>query len=154
VVVVLEIYIDADGCPVKDETYKVAERYKLKVFVVANKPLNIPFDPRVEMCTVSGGFDAADDWIVEKAGVGDIVVTGDILLGERCVKKGVRALGHKGVEYTEDNIGNAVATRELMSHLRQTGESKGGPAPMSKSDRSAYLGKLDQIIQGVKRLGK
>ncbi|MGZ3723288.1 MAG: YaiI/YqxD family protein [Bdellovibrionales bacterium] len=150
----LDIYIDADGCPVKDETYKVAERYKLKVYVVANKPLNIPFDARIQMCTVSGGFDAADDWIVEKAGVGDIVVTADILLADRCVKKQVRVLGHKGNEFTEDNVGDAVATRELMTHLRQTGESKGGPAPMNKTDRSQYLGKLDQIIQGVKRLGK
>jgi uncharacterized protein len=154
VAALLDIYIDADGCAVKDETYRVAERYQLKVFVVANKPLNVPFDARIQMCVVSGGFDAADDWIVEKAGIGDIVITSDILLADRCVKKSVRALGPKGKEFSEDNIGDAVATRELMTHLRQTGESKGGPAPMNKTDRSQFLGKLDQIIQAVKRLGK
>jgi uncharacterized protein YaiI (UPF0178 family) len=150
----LIIYIDADACPVKDETYKVAERYQLKVFVVSNAQIRIPSDPRIQMRVVSGGFDAADDWIVEQASVGDIVITTDILLADRCVKKSVRALSPKGHEFTEDNVGDAVATRELMTHLRQTGEAKGGPAPMSKTDRSQFLGKLDQIIQGIKRTGK
>ena len=150
----LNIFIDADGCAVKDETYKVAARYKLKVFVVANQYLNVPLDPLIEMNVVSGGFDAADDWIVEHASAGDIVVTSDILLAARCVANGVRAVGAKGNEFTPDNVGDAVATRELMTHLRQTGEARGGPAPMNKGDRSAFLGKLDQIVQGVKRLGK
>jgi uncharacterized protein YaiI (UPF0178 family) len=147
----LEIFIDADGCAVKDEIYKVAERYQLKVFVVANKQIRIPFDTRVEMVVVTGGFDAADDWIVEHTTAGDIVITADILLADRCVKKQVRVLGPKGVEFTEDSIGSAVATRELMSNLRHMGEMRGGPAPMEKKDRSLFLGKLDQIIQSLRR---
>ncbi|MBO9666080.1 MAG: YaiI/YqxD family protein [Bdellovibrio sp.] len=149
----LDIYIDADGCPVKDETYKVAERYQLKVFVVANKYLTTPNDSRVQMVVASSDFDAADDWIVEHAQKGDIVITADILLAERCVKKQVRAIGTKGVEFTEDSIGSAVATRELMQNLRHMGEVRGGPAPMDKKDRSRFLGTLDQIIQQLKRGG-
>lgn len=126
------IFIDADGCPVKDEVYKVAGRYKLHVFVVANKALNIPFDEHIEMQVVSGGFDAADDWIVENAVARDIVVTSDILLAARLIEKKVQALGPKGAEWTEDNIGNAVANRELSERLRQMGELRGGPAPMEK----------------------
>jgi uncharacterized protein YaiI (UPF0178 family) len=147
----IQIYIDADGCPVKEEIYKVAGRYKLKVFIVANQYLNIPLSPLLEMHVVSGGFDAADDWIVEQVGIGDIVVTGDILLADRAVKKGAAVLGHKGNEFTEDNVGDAVAARELATHLRQTGEMRGGPAPMEKKDRSLFLGKLDQIIQRLLR---
>lgn len=147
----LDIYIDADGCPVKDETYKVAERYQLKVFVVANKYLNIPQDARVQMIVASSDFDAADDWIVEHAQKGDIVITADILLAERCVKKQVRAIGTKGIEFTEDSIGSAVATRELMQNLRHMGEVRGGPAPMDKKDRSKFLSTLDQVIQQLKR---
>ncbi|WP_413585625.1 YaiI/YqxD family protein [Bdellovibrio sp. HCB274] len=147
----LDIYIDADGCPVKEETYKVAERYQLKVFVVANKYLNVPQDSRIEMVVASSDFDAADDWIVEHAQKGDIVITADILLAERCVKKQVRAIGSKGIEFTEDSIGSAVATRELMQNLRHMGEVRGGPAPMDKKDRSKFLSTLDQVIQQLKR---
>ncbi len=149
----LIIFIDADGCAVKDETYKVAGRYQLKVFVVANKAISVPIHPLIEMKVVSGSFDAADDWIIDNAEAGDIVVTSDILLAERCVKKKVRALGPKGAEWTEDNIGGAVAGRELMQNLRHMGEMRSGPAPMEKKDRSQYLGKLDQIIQSLKRQG-
>lgn len=145
----LDIYIDADGCPVKDETYKVAERYQLKVFVVANKSLRVPQDTRIQMIVSSSDFDAADDWIVEQAEKNDIVITSDILLAERCVKNGVRVLGPKG-EFTEDSIGSAVATRELMQNLRHMGE-RSGPAPLDKKDRSQFLGNLDQIIQKIKR---
>ena len=105
------------------------------------------------MVVVNSGFDAADDWIVEKAGVGDIVITADILLADRCLKKQARVLGNKGHELTEDNIGDVVATRELMQNLRHMGESH-GPAPMEKKDRSQFLGKLDQIIQGIKRTSR
>ncbi|MES3036866.1 MAG: YaiI/YqxD family protein [Bdellovibrionota bacterium] len=146
-----KIFIDADGCAVKEETYKVAARYQLHVFVVANKPLNVPLDSMIEMKVVSGNFDAADDWIVETAQKGDIVITSDILLAERCVKKEVKVLGPKGVEWTDDNIGSSVATRELMQNLRHMGEMRGGPAPMEKKDRSNFLAKLDQIIQTLKR---
>ena len=147
----LTIYIDADGCPVKDEVYKVATRYKLKVFLVANKALNIPFDADIEMVVVSGGFDAADDWIAEQTGIGDIVITADIPLADRCIKKKSRVLGPKGQEFTEDSIGSALATRELMANLRHMGEMRGGPAPMEKKDRSQFLSKLDQIIQAIRK---
>jgi len=147
----IQIYIDADGCPVKDETYKVAERYQIKVFVVANKYLNVPLSQQIEMCVAPGTFDAVDDWIFERVTSHDIVVTADILLAERCVKKGARVLGPKGDEFTEDNVGSAVANRELMQNLRHMGEMRGGPKPMDKKDRSRFLGKLDQIIQSLKR---
>lgn len=149
-----QIYIDADGCPVKEETYKVAERYQWNVVLVANRTLTLPTNPLLKMVVVAGSFDAADDWIVETATPGDIVVTADILLADRCVKKGVRVLGHKGNEFTEDNVGTAVATRELMQNLRSMGEIRGGPAPMDKKARSLYLAKLDQIINAVKKRGK
>jgi hypothetical protein len=149
---VLKIFIDADGCAVKDEVYKVAERLQLQVFVVANKALKVPLDPRIEMVVVSGDFDAADDWIVANASVGDIVITADILLADRCLKNRAKVLGPKGDEFTEDSIGSTVAQRELMIHLRQTGEMRGGPAPMEKKDRSRFLAKLDQIIHTVKRM--
>lgn len=146
-----KIYIDADACPVKDEVYKVAERYQLSVIVVANQYINIPISPRIQMQVVSGGFDAADDWIVENSQDKDIVVTADILLADRCVKKQVRVLGPKGEEFTEDNVGSAVASRELLQNLRHMGEMRGGPAPMDKKARSNFLNKLDQILQSIKR---
>ncbi|NUN06137.1 MAG: YaiI/YqxD family protein [Bdellovibrio sp.] len=148
-----KIYIDADGCPVKDEVYRVAERYKLPVVVVANTYLNTPTNALITMKVVTGNFDAADDWIVENSVAGDIVITVDILLADRCVKKSARVLGHKGDEFTEDNIGSAVATRELMQNLRHMGEMRGGPAPMDKKARSNFLGTLDQIIQSLKKEG-
>lgn len=144
------IYVDADGCPVKDEIYRVAGRFQLKVFLVANKRMSFPSDSRIEMVVVSGDFDAADDWIVEQVKAGDIVVTADILLAQRCLAKKASVLGPKGIEFSEDNIGDAVATRELMQNLRHMGE-RGGPAPMEKKDRSQFLGKLDQIIQRLRR---
>ena len=147
----LNIYIDADGCAVKTEVYKVAARYSLKVFLVANKAMSYPNDAEIEMIVVSGNFDAADDWIAEKTEKGDIVITADILLAERCLKKESKVLGPKGEEFTEDSIGTAVAMRELMTNLRHMGEMRGGPAPMEKKDRSQFLAKLDQIIQNVKR---
>ena len=148
-----KIYVDADGCPVKSEVYRVAERYKLSVVLVANKRLSLPLHSDLEMVVVNGAFDAADDWIVENSRPNDIVVTGDILLADRCLKKSVRALGPKGVEFTPDNIGSVVATRELLQDLRQSGEMHGGPAPMDKKARSRFLGKLDEMIQSLKRRG-
>jgi uncharacterized protein YaiI (UPF0178 family) len=149
----IRLYIDADGCPVKQEVYRVAERYELEVAVVANKQLTLPPSSLLKMVVVTGAFDAADDWIVENAQPNDIVITGDILLADRCVKKSARVLSPKGVEFTADNIGSAVATRELMRDLRDMGEVFGGPAPMDKKSRSRFLGKLDEIIQSLKRLG-
>lgn len=147
----IRIYIDADACPVKEETYKVAARYKIMTYVVANKYQNIPIDPLIEMKVVSGSFDAADDWIVNNVTNKDIVITTDILLADRCLKKQAKVLGPKGVEFTEDNIGSAIASRELMQNLRHMGEMRGGPAPMDKKARSQFLGKLDQIIQALRR---
>jgi uncharacterized protein YaiI (UPF0178 family) len=148
-----KIYVDADACPVKDEIYKVAERYNLSVLLVANKAMGIPSNPLFKMVVVPGNFDAADDWIVENSQADDLVVTTDILLADRCVKKSVRTLSPKGEEFTEDNIGSAVAMRELMQNLRHMGEMRGGPAPMDKKARSLFLGKLDQIIQSLKSKG-
>ena len=145
----LNIYVDADGSPVKEEVYRVAARYKLKIFLVANRGFKIPLDPKIEMVVVPGKFDAADDWIVGHIEKNDIAITADILLADRCVKKEARVLGHKGLELTEDNIGSAVASRELMAHLRQIGEISGGPKAMEARDRSKFLQTLDQIIQSL-----
>lgn len=149
----IQIYIDADGCPVKEEVYKVATRHQVKVIVVANKPLNIPLSPLLKMQVVTHGFDAADDWIAEQVTPRDIVVTADILLADRCIKKQARVLGPKGNEWTEENIGMAVAQRELLQNLRHMGEMRGGPAPMDKKARSQFLSQLDQIIHFLKRIG-
>lgn len=147
----VRIYIDADGCPVKDETYKVAERYQLPVIVVANHRIKTPQDPRIQMVVASTAFDGTDDWIVGQVGDGDIVITGDILLAERCVKAKARAVGLKGNEFTEDNVGTAVAMRELSKNLRHMGESRTGPSAMDKKDRSKFLATLDEVIQQLKR---
>jgi uncharacterized protein YaiI (UPF0178 family) len=146
------IYVDGDACPVKEEIYKVAERMKVEVILVTNSFMRIPDNPLFRLEVVSSGFDAADDWIVEQVTPKDLVITADILLAERCVKKGTRVLGHKGVEFTEDNIGMSVANRELMQNLRHMGENRGGPAPMDKKARSQFLGNLDQILHALKRL--
>lgn len=147
----LDIYIDADGCSVKDEVYKVASRYNLKVIVVANKALSIPLDSNIIMQVVSGGFDAADDWIAENISMGDILITSDLLLTDKCIKKKARVLGPKGKELNEENIGNVLGARELNAHLRNLGEKNTGPAPMNKSDRSKFLSSLDQIIHSIRR---
>lgn len=150
----LHIYIDGDGCAVKEEVYRVAERYQLQVTVVANKAMNIPVNPRTKMVVVRAGhLDAADDWIATHVEKGDIVVTADIPLADRCLKAGARVLGPKGEEFTEDSVCDAMATRELMQTLRQFGNVGGGPAPMDKKDRSRFLGKLDHIVQALRRSG-
>jgi len=148
----LHVFIDGDGCAVKEEVYRVTDRYQLQVTVVANKPMNVPYNERTKMVVVrEGHLDAADDWIADQAGSNDIVITADIPLADRCLKKGARVLGPKGEEFTHDSIGDAMATRELMQTLRQFGGGKGGPAPMDKKDKSRFLGKLDQIIQAIKK---
>jgi uncharacterized protein YaiI (UPF0178 family) len=147
----MSIYVDADACPVKEEVYRVARRYAIKVFVVANTPLRVPPEALFELVVVRGGFDAADDWIVERVAVGDIVITADILLADRCLRKGTRVLGPKGAEFTEDAIGDAVTTRALLDMLRQSGAFGGGPAPFVKSDRSRFLSKLDETVHASRR---
>ena len=147
----LNIYIDADGSPVKEETYKVAFRYQLKVFVVANKPIQVPLQPLIEMIVVKAGADEADNWIADHIEENDICITTDIPLADRCLKKNAKVLGARGDEFTEDMIGNAMATRELLKELREMGQMGGGPAPFEQRDRSKFLSNLDRIIQMVKR---
>ena len=147
----MNIYVDADACPVKNEIYRVAERYRLKVFVVSNSYLNVPRDPLVELVVVSDGFDAADNWIAERAGAGDIVVTADIPLADRSLKAGAAAIGNTGIPFTTSSIGMAMASRDLMANLRAMGEATGGPKPMSPRDRSRFLSALDETIQKLRR---
>jgi len=143
------IYIDADACPVKEETYKVADRYSVDVCVVANSQMRTPHNGLVTLQVVPGDFDAADDWLANHAGPGDIVVTGDIPLAARCIQSGARVLGTRGEEFAEAGIGDALAMRALKDHLRQTGEIAGGPAPMDKKCRSRFLSSLDEIINAI-----
>ena len=133
----LRIFVDADGCPVKEEVYRVARRHGLPVWVVANSWMRTPSDSLIELKVVSGAFDAADDWIVEEASDRDLVVTADIPLAARCLEKGAKVLGHRGRAYTEDSIGEALASRELMAQLRDMGVVSGGPRPFEKKDRSS-----------------
>ena len=135
----------------KTEIYRVAERYKLKVFVVSNSYLNVPRDPRHELVVVKDSFDAADNWIAERAGPGDIVVTADIPLADRSLKAGAMAIGNTGVPFTPSSIGMAMANRELLSNLRAMGEVTGGPRPMTQRDRSRFLSALDEAIQKIIR---
>jgi uncharacterized protein YaiI (UPF0178 family) len=145
------IYVDADACPVKAEVYRVAERYGLKVYVVANSYINVPRDPRIERVVVTDSFDAADNWIAEHAGAGDIVITADIPLADRSLKKGAAVIGNTGLPFTTSSIGMAMASRELLSGLRAMGEATGGPKPMTQRDRSRFLSALDETIQRVSR---
>ena len=147
----LDIYVDADGCPVKNEVYRVARRYGLRVTLVANARMRVPNEDAIELVLVDDQFDAADDWIVAHVGEDDVVITGDIPLADRCLKEGARVLGPRGRVYTPNSIGGALATRDLLSHLRELGTITGGPAPFSKRDRSQFLQRLDQVIQAVRR---
>src|SRR5439155_139906 len=146
----LMIYVDADACPVKTEVYRVARRYALRVAIVANAPLRVPTDPLVEL-VVRPGFGAADDWIAEQAGEGDVVVTADIPLAARCLAKGARVLDPKGKPFTDSHIGSALALRDLMDELRQGGAITGGPGAMTPKDRSRFLSKLDEAVNAVRR---
>ena len=145
------IFVDADGCPVKDEVYRVARKYELKVHVVSNSYLNVPADPRIERVVVGRELDAADIWIAEHVGAGDIVVTTDIPLADRCLKRGARVLYARGREFNADSIGTQMATRDLMNDLRLMGLTTAGPPPAAKKDRSRFLAKLHEIIQALLR---
>ena len=147
----LHIYVDADACPVKEEVYRVARRYRLEVTLVANSRMRIPNEKWIRLEVVADGFDAADDWIVTHVQPLDIVVTADVVLASRCVKAGARVLGPSGKPFTEDNVGQAVAMRDLLADLRATGEVTGGPPPLTKRDRSRFLQKLDEVIQAIRR---
>ena len=135
----------------KAEIYRVAERYGLKVFVVSNSYMGVPRVPWLELVVVSDSFDAADNWIAERASPGDIVVTADIPLADRCLKAGAAVIGNTGVPFTTSSIGMAMANRELLSNLRAMGEVTGGPKPMTQRDRSRFLSALDETIQKLRR---
>ena len=147
----LDVYVDGDACPVKEEVYRVAARHDLKVYVVSDGPLRGGAKGRVEFIRVAQGYNAADDWIAERAGEGDIAVTSDIPLADRCIKKGARVVTPNGREFTEDSIGEAMAKRELMDHLRQMGTITGGPPPFAPADRSRFLARLEETIQAIRR---
>jgi uncharacterized protein len=145
----ISIFVDADACPVKDEVYRVAMRYGIKVYIVSNAKMYVPNNPLFEMKVVTGDFDAADDWIVDHITEMDIAVSSDILLAARCLDKGARALDPKGRVFTPVSIGDALASRDLMSHLRVMGNITGGPAPYLPRDRSRFLQYLDNLIQAI-----
>ncbi len=147
----IKIFIDADGCPVKQEVYRVARRYGAKVVLVSNSRMRTPQEDWIEAVVVEGQFNAADDWIVGQAGGDDIVVTADIPLASRCLAKGARVLSPTGRVFSEEGIGDAMATRDLLSHLRDLGEITGGPAPFDKKDRSRFLQRLDETIQAIRK---
>ena len=146
-----DIFVDADACPVKTEIYRVAKRYAVRVTLVSNSWMRIPSEDGLVLVVVDGQFDAVDDWIVEHVTENDIVISGDIPLAARCVAKGVAVLDLRGGAFTEDNIGNALASRELLSHLRNLGTITGGPAALEKRDRSRFLQRLDETIQAIRR---
>ncbi len=149
----IQIYVDADACPVKDEIYRVAYRHNVPVVVVSNSHFRIPDHPLVSRVVVSDAFDAADDYIAERSGPISTVITTDILLADRCVKAGAVVIAPNGRPFTADSIGAAVATRAIMADLRagMGTENIGGPPPFSKSDRSAFLSSLDNALVRLKR---
>ncbi|MGE4304801.1 MAG: YaiI/YqxD family protein [Novosphingobium sp.] len=149
----IRILIDADACPVKDEIYKVAARYKVPVVVVSNSAMRIPRDPLVTRKIVSDAFDAADDWIAEEATKGSVVITADILLADRCLKLGATVIAPTGKPFTKASIGGAIATRAIMADLRAGGDAIGGPPPFSKADRSRFLSSLDETLVRLRRQG-
>ncbi|MDX2438053.1 MAG: YaiI/YqxD family protein [Acidobacteriota bacterium] len=147
----LHIFVDADACPVKQEVYRVAQRYGLNVTLVSNSWMRVPDEEWLVLEVVGDAFDEADDRIVDHVQPDDIVITADILLAARCLKEGAQAIGTTGKPFTENNIGQAVATRDLLAELRGAGEITGGPPPITKRDRSFFLQKLDEAIQSIRR---
>lgn len=148
----MRLYVDADACPVKPEIYRVAKRHGVGVTLVAGSWLRVPAGQDVVLEVVEQGFDAADDWIATHAGAGDIVVTADVPLAARCVARGARVLGHAGRPFTEDNVGEALATRNLLSDLRGAGlDAASGPPPFEPRDRSRFLQALDEALHALRR---
>lgn len=145
----MTIYVDADGCPVKNEVYRVAKRFGLKVYLVSNSRMGIPQEELFELVIVNERFNATDDWIVEQVRDGDIVISSDIPLAARCLEKGARVVDPKGRIFTEGSIGDALANRGLMAYLRDMGDVTGGPAPFEKRDRSRFLQSLDKVIHAA-----
>ena len=151
--IAVQILVDGDACPVKDEVYRVAWRLEVPVIVVANSHLRVPDHPLISRITVSDGFDAADDWIAERAGPATVVITSDILLADRCIKSGATVLAPTGKPFTGASIGSAVAVRAIMADLRSgaVGAAIGGPPPFTKADRSRFLSELDTALVRLKR---
>ena len=148
----LRIFVDADACPVKDEVYKVAWRHDVPVSVVSNSAFRVPDHPLIERIVVSDGFDAADDWIAERADAAAVVITGDILLADRCLTTGATVIAHNGRPFTPASIGGAIATRAIMADLRVGADGiTGGPAPFAKADRSRFLQTLDVALVRLAR---
>ena len=147
----LHVYVDADACPVKQEVFRVAGRYGLKVTLVANSWMRVPDDPAIRLKVVGGDFDAADDFIADHAEPGDVVITADIPLAGRCLRAGASVIGTSGRPFTEANIGQVLATRDLLADLRGAGEQTGGPAPLTQRDRSRFLQQLDETVQSILR---
>jgi uncharacterized protein YaiI (UPF0178 family) len=148
----VRVIVDADACPVKDEVYKVASRHEVPVTVVSNMALRVPDHPLIDRVVVSDAFDAADDWIAEQANARSIVITGDILLADRCLKKGATVIGHNGKPFTSASIGGAIATRAIMADLRVAADGiTGGPPPFAKADRSRFLQALDAALVKLAR---
>jgi uncharacterized protein len=145
------IYVDADACPVKDEIYRIAIRLGVPVSVVAGQFIRVPQDSLIERVAAGSGMDAADDWIAERAGPGDVVITADIPLASRCVKAGAEVIAPNGKPFSEDSIGMTLAMRNLMTDLRSSGEVTGGPKSFSPRDRSAFISALDQTIRRIQR---
>lgn len=146
-----EIYVDADACPVKDEVLRVAARHGLTVHMVSNAWMRLADSPLINRVVVAEGPDAADDWIAEHIAAGDIAITADIPLAARCIERGARVLGPTGKPFTEDGIGMAVAMRDLMAHLRDTGEITGGGPSFTRQDRSRFLSALEEAVRAVLR---
>ena len=142
----LDIYVDADACPVKQEVFRVAKRYGLNVILVSNSWMRVPASSWLELVVVDKGADVADDWIVEHADSDDIVISGDIPLASRCLKKGAMVLGNTGRPFTQDNIGDVLSLRNLLTDLREQGMITSGPKPFAKKDRSRFLQALDEMI--------
>ncbi|HEX7752095.1 MAG TPA: YaiI/YqxD family protein, partial [Novosphingobium sp.] len=147
----MRILVDADACPVKEEIYKVAFRHQAPVVVVSNSPIRVPQHALIAREVVSAGFDAADDWIAERAAPGTVCVTADILLADRCLKAGATVLAPNGKPFTTSSIGSAIATRAIMADLRAGGEQLGGPPPFAKADRSRFLSALDEALVRLRR---
>ena len=149
----IEIYMDADACPVKAEVYRVAERHGLKVYVVSNSPIAVPREPWIERVVVGAGMDEADNWIAERAGPGDVVITADVPLASRSIKAGAKAIAPSGQTFSEDSIGMTLATRNLMADLRSAGAITAGPKPFGPAQRSRFLAALDQTLTRLVRSG-
>lgn len=149
----IRVLVDADACPVKEEVYKVALRHGAGVTIVSNSPIRVPAHELIGRVVVGDAFDAADDWIAERAAPGTVCITADILLADRCLKAGASVIAPNGKPFTASSIGGAIATRAIMADLRAGGDAIGGPPPFSKADRSRFLSALDEALVRLRRSG-